>query len=141
MASNECTKYIRTRLGLPKDHHYTALCVGEAPEEGYYHDLTRGSFFFAGAPLFGILPKPIYQNQNSAPKLNRARTLLRSVFSRFFHLMTFSYQKTNNFKNGILISADVLMSGVKCCKKNIKEKIKWKKKKWLVGPRKRLKRQ
>ena len=35
------TKYNRTKLGLPKDHHYDALCVGEVPEGGYC-DLTNG---------------------------------------------------------------------------------------------------
>lgn len=29
------TKYNRTKLGLPKDHHYDALCVGTVPEGGY----------------------------------------------------------------------------------------------------------
>lgn len=29
------TKYNRTKLGLPKDHHYDALCVGSVPEQGY----------------------------------------------------------------------------------------------------------
>ena len=34
-ASGGRTKYNRTRLGLPKDHHYDALCVGTVPEDGY----------------------------------------------------------------------------------------------------------
>ena len=34
-ASGGRTKYNRTRLGLPKDHHYDALCVGAVPEDGY----------------------------------------------------------------------------------------------------------
>lgn len=29
------TKYNRTNLGLPKDHHYDALCVGVVPQSGY----------------------------------------------------------------------------------------------------------
>lgn len=29
------TKYNRTSFGLPKDHHYDALCVGDVPEDGY----------------------------------------------------------------------------------------------------------
>ena len=35
------TKYNRTRLGLPKDHHYDALCTGHVPENGY-RDRTGG---------------------------------------------------------------------------------------------------
>lgn len=42
------TKYNRERLGLPKDHHYDALCVGTVPEEGYT-DLTNGYYFNAKA--------------------------------------------------------------------------------------------
>jgi 5-methylcytosine-specific restriction endonuclease McrA len=42
------TKYNRTRLGLPKDHHYDALCVGTVPENGY-HDLTHGYCLYAKA--------------------------------------------------------------------------------------------
>ena len=35
------TKHNRTKLGLPKDHHYDALCVGSVPEDGYT-DRTNG---------------------------------------------------------------------------------------------------
>ena len=35
------TKYNRKQLGLPKDHHYDALCVGNVPKDGY-RDLTGG---------------------------------------------------------------------------------------------------
>lgn len=35
------TKFNRTALGLPKDHHYDALCVGTVPETGF-KDLTNG---------------------------------------------------------------------------------------------------
>ena len=42
------TKYNRERLGLPKDHHYDALCVGTVPEAGY-KDLTNGYYFHAKA--------------------------------------------------------------------------------------------
>lgn len=37
------TKYNRNLLGLPKDHHYDALCVGTIPEEGY-KNLTNGYY-------------------------------------------------------------------------------------------------
>lgn len=39
-ASGGRTKYNRTRLGLPKDHHIDALCVGSVPDDGY-KDLTH----------------------------------------------------------------------------------------------------
>lgn len=42
------TKYNRTKLGLPKDHHYDALCVGSVPEEGY-NDATNGYWLSAKA--------------------------------------------------------------------------------------------
>lgn len=35
------TKKNRTELGLPKDHHYDALCVGTVPKKGY-QDVTNG---------------------------------------------------------------------------------------------------
>lgn len=35
------TKFNRETLGLPKDHHYDALCVGSVPETGY-QDRTNG---------------------------------------------------------------------------------------------------
>lgn len=34
-ASGGTTKYNRIMLGLPKDHHYDALCVGTVPQNGY----------------------------------------------------------------------------------------------------------
>ena len=40
-ASGGRTKFNRKQLGLPKAHHYDALCVGEVPEGGY-RDLTNG---------------------------------------------------------------------------------------------------
>lgn len=42
------TKYNRKTLGLPKDHHYDALCVGNVPKSGY-KDLTNGYYFMAKA--------------------------------------------------------------------------------------------
>lgn len=35
------TKYNRIKLGLPKDHHFDALCVGNVPEDGFT-DRTNG---------------------------------------------------------------------------------------------------
>lgn len=34
-ASGGRTKFNREQLGLPKDHHYDALCVGTIPTDGY----------------------------------------------------------------------------------------------------------
>lgn len=42
------TKYNRTKLELPKDHHYDALCVGEVPEQGF-KDRTNGYCLYAKA--------------------------------------------------------------------------------------------
>ena len=42
------TKYNREKLGLPKDHHYDALCVGNIPSDGY-KDLTNGYCFITKA--------------------------------------------------------------------------------------------
>jgi hypothetical protein len=42
------TKFNRMALGLPKDHHYDALCVGQVPESGY-KDLTNGYCLYAKA--------------------------------------------------------------------------------------------
>ena len=47
-ASGGRTKYNREKLGLPKDHHYDALCVGAVPKTGY-KDLTNGYCFIAKA--------------------------------------------------------------------------------------------
>lgn len=42
------TKYNRKLLGLPKDHHYDALCVGAVPESGY-KDRTHGYCLYVQA--------------------------------------------------------------------------------------------
>ena len=47
-ASGGRTKYNRTRAGLPKDHHYDALCVGSTPKDGY-KDRTCGYVLMADA--------------------------------------------------------------------------------------------
>lgn len=47
-ASGGRTKYNRSQMGLPKDHHYDALCVGTVPEHGY-KDLTNGYYLYAKA--------------------------------------------------------------------------------------------
>ena len=49
MCTYHYSSYMEYRqLGLPKDHHYDALCVGAVPEEGY-HDLTNGHVLYAKA--------------------------------------------------------------------------------------------
>ena len=55
------TKYNRTKLGYPKEHHYDALCIGTVPEKGY-HDRTNGYYLYAkatgrGTRLRGTLNK------------------------------------------------------------------------------------
>ena len=47
-ASGGRTKHNRKELGLPKDHHYDALCVGSVPEDGYT-DLTDGYCLYVKA--------------------------------------------------------------------------------------------
>lgn len=47
-ASGGRTKFNREQLGLPKDLHYDALCVGSIPTDGY-KDLTNGRYFVAKA--------------------------------------------------------------------------------------------
>lgn len=47
-ASGGRTKFNRVHLGLPKDHHYDALCVGTVPDGGY-QDLTGGRCLYAKA--------------------------------------------------------------------------------------------
>lgn len=42
------TKYNRTQLKYPKDHHYDALCVGNVSEQGSV-DCTNGYFLYAKA--------------------------------------------------------------------------------------------
>ena len=42
------TKFNRLRLGLPKDHHYDALCVGSVPDDGY-RDKTNGYVLYLKA--------------------------------------------------------------------------------------------
>ena len=58
-ASGGRTKYNRTILGYPKEHHYDALCVGEVPAEGF-KDRTHGYYLYAkatgrGTRLRGLL--------------------------------------------------------------------------------------
>lgn len=47
------TKYNRVTLGLPKDHHYDALCVGNIPDGGYI-DRTNGYVTYAVAKGRGM---------------------------------------------------------------------------------------
>ena len=55
------TKYNRTVLRYPKEHHYDALCVGDVPAEGF-KDRTHGYYLYAkatgrGTRLRGLLNK------------------------------------------------------------------------------------
>ena len=71
------TKHNRIKLGLPKDHHYDALCVGNVLEEGY-KDRTngyvlmveakgRGSRFRGNINACGIIVTK-YKNRNKTYK-------------------------------------------------------------------------
>lgn len=83
------TKFNRTKLGLPKDHHYDALCVGEVPEDGY-RDLTNG---------YCLYIKAVGRGSRFRGKINKCGVitlkLKRSPKRRF------------GFQNGDIVSANV----------------------------------
>lgn len=83
------TKFNRTKLGLPKDHHYDALCVGEVPEDGY-RDLTNG---------YCLYIKAVGRGFRFRGKINKCGVitlkLKRSPKRRF------------GFQNGDIVLADV----------------------------------
>lgn len=89
-ASGGRTKYNRERLGLPKDHHYDALCVGAVPEAGY-KDLTNGYCFIA---------KAIGRGSRLRGQINKCG------------IITVKYPKGPKrrfgFQNGDIVRADVL---------------------------------
>lgn len=88
-ASGGRTKYNRERLGLPKDHHYDALCVGAVPEAGY-KDLTNGYCFIA---------KVIGRGSRLRGQINKCG------------IITVKYpkgpQRRFGFQNGDIVRADV----------------------------------
>lgn len=88
-ASGGRAKYNRTKLQLPKDHHYDALCVGQVPEEGY-KDQTKG---------YVLHIKAIGRGSRFRGKINKCGIitikLKRSPKKRF------------GFQNGDIVAADV----------------------------------
>ena len=83
------TKYNRERLGLPKGHHYDALCVGTVPKGGYT-DLTNGYFFYA---------KAIGRGSRFRGKINACGIITLKLKK--------SPKRRFGFQNGDIVRADV----------------------------------
>lgn len=88
-ASGGRTKYNRTKLQLPKDHHYDALCVGQVPEEGY-KDQTNG---------FVLHIKAIGRGSRFRGKINKCG-IITNKLKRY-------PKKRFGFQNGDIVAADV----------------------------------
>lgn len=88
-ASGGRTKYNRTRLQLPKDHHYDALCVGQVPEEGY-KDLTNGYYLHM---------KAIGRGSRFRGKINKCGIITLKLKR--------GPKKRFGFQNGDIVAADV----------------------------------
>lgn len=83
------TKYNRTKLGLPKDHHYDALCVGSVPEEGY-QDMTNG---------YCLYIKAMGRGTRFRGKINKCGIIIQKLAPRA--------KAVFGFMNGDIVSADV----------------------------------
>jgi 5-methylcytosine-specific restriction endonuclease McrA len=83
------TKYNRTKLGLSKDHHYDALCVGTVPNDGY-NDKTNGFYLYA---------KAIGRGNRFRSKINGCGIVTLKL-SR-------PPKRIFGFQNGDIVSADV----------------------------------
>ena len=88
-ASGGRTKYNRTRLGLPKDHHYDALCVGDVPKDGY-KDLTNGCCLYI---------KAIGRGTRFRGKINSCGIIILKLKK--------SPKRKFGFQNGDIVVADV----------------------------------
>lgn len=88
-ASGGRTKYNRTKLQLPKDHHYDALCVGQVPEEGY-KDQTNG---------FVLHIKAIGRGSRFRGKINKCGIITNKLKR--------CPKKRFGFQNGDIVAADV----------------------------------
>lgn len=88
-ASGGRTKYNRTRLGLPKDHHYDALCVGTVPDGGY-KDLTNG---------YVLYTKAMGRGTRFRGKINKCGVIIKKLGK--------THKKVFGFQNGDIVSADV----------------------------------
>ena len=82
------TKYNRTRLGLPKDHQYDALCVGEVPENGFT-DLTNG---------YCLIIKAVGRGQRMLGKINSCGIITQKNKKRA--------KAVNGFCNGDIVLVD-----------------------------------
>lgn len=83
------TKYNRTELKLPKDHHYDALCVGEVPEGGFI-DRTGGYVLHATAMGRGT---------RFRGKINGCGIITKKLGPRS--------KRVHGFMNGDIVRADV----------------------------------
>ncbi len=83
------TKYNRTKLCLPKDHHYDALCVGTVPEEGY-QDMTNG---------YCLYIKAMGRGTRFRGKINKCGIIIQKLAPRA--------KAVFGFMNGDIVSADV----------------------------------
>ena len=83
------TKYNRTKLNLPKDHHYDALCVGTVPKEGF-KDLTNGYFLYAEAMGRGT---------HFRGKINKCGIIIQKLGK--------TPKRIFGFQNGDIVTADV----------------------------------
>ena len=88
-ASGGRTKFNRTQLGLPKDHHYDALCVGTVPE-GSYRDLTGGRCLYA---------KAMGRGTRFRGKINSCGIIVQKLQK--------APKRINGFQNGDIVAADV----------------------------------
>ena len=83
------TKYNRTQLGLPKDHHYDALCVGTVPEKGYT-DRTNGKVLYI---------KAMGRGTRFRGKINKCGIITKKLLPR--------HKRVEGFMNGDIVVADV----------------------------------
>lgn len=84
------TKYNRTELNLPKDHHYDALCVGTVPEDGY-RDRTNGRVLYV---------KAVGRGSRLRGKINKCGIITVKLGKRA--------KRIYGFMNGDIVTADVL---------------------------------
>lgn len=88
-ASGGRTKFNRIQLGLPKDHHYDALCVGAVPDGGY-RDLTGGRCLYAKATGRGT---------RFRGKINSCGIIILKLQK--------APKRIKGFQNGDIVAADV----------------------------------
>ena len=88
-ASGGRTKYNREKLGLPKDHHYDALCVGAIPDGGCT-DLTNGHCLYV---------KAMGRGTRFRGKINGCGVIIKKLPPR--------ERRIFGFMNGDIVRADV----------------------------------